>query len=42
MQDLNGLIPANSGWFLSTANAINNAGQVTGQGTINGESHAFC
>jgi len=41
IQDLNSLIPPNSGWFLSTANAINNAGQITGQGTINGESHAF-
>jgi probable HAF family extracellular repeat protein len=26
---------------LITANAINDAGQITGQGTIDGEIHAF-
>lgn len=41
MQNLNDLIPRNSGWFLATANSINNGGQITGGGTINGESHAF-
>jgi probable HAF family extracellular repeat protein len=41
MQDLNSLIPGNSGWTLSSANAINVVGQITGQGTINGEQHAF-
>jgi probable HAF family extracellular repeat protein len=41
IQDLNDLIPANSGWFLSTANAINASGQITGQGTISGQQHAF-
>jgi len=41
MQDLNDLIPANSGWTLQYANAINDDGQITGQGTINGKVHAF-
>jgi probable HAF family extracellular repeat protein len=41
MQDLNTLIPSNSGWTLSTANDINVRGQITGQGTINGQQHAF-
>jgi uncharacterized membrane protein len=29
MQDLNNLIPANSGWLLSEATAVNDAGQIT-------------
>jgi len=41
MQNLNNLIPSNSGWFLSQPNAINNRGQITGQGTINGQQHGF-
>jgi probable HAF family extracellular repeat protein len=41
MQDLNSLIPANSGWVLINANAINNVGQITGYGTRNGHNHAF-
>lgn len=41
MQDLNGLIPSDSGWLLLSANAINDHGQITGQGTINGQSHGF-
>src|SRR6266852_1906729 len=41
MQDLNKLIPAGSGWQLTVASAINNRGQITGQGNINGQSHAF-
>jgi len=41
MQDLNNLIPPNSGWSLSVAYAINKSGQITGQGTINGEQHGF-
>jgi probable HAF family extracellular repeat protein len=39
--DLNTLIPANSGWTLSSATAINDAGQIAGNGQINGQSHAF-
>ena len=41
MQDLNSLIPANSGWVLINANSINNVGQITGYGTRNGHNHAF-
>lgn len=41
MQDLNGLIPANSGWFLFNASGINNAGQIVGWGTFNGQIHGF-
>jgi probable HAF family extracellular repeat protein len=41
MQDLNSLIPANSGWVLINANAINNVGQITGYGTVGGYNHAF-
>jgi len=41
MQDLNDLIPPDSGWLLEYAFAINDVGQITGQGLINGETHAF-
>jgi probable HAF family extracellular repeat protein len=41
MQDLNSLIPSNSGWVLINANAVNNAGQITGYGTKGGYNHAF-
>jgi len=41
MQDLNSLIPANSGWTLINANSINNLGQITGYGLFNGHNHAF-
>ena len=41
MQDLNNLIPAGSGWFLSAAADINDAGQIVGNGKLNGEDHAF-
>jgi probable HAF family extracellular repeat protein len=41
IQDLNYLIPANTGWVLINANAINNVGQITGYGTINGHNRAF-
>ena len=41
MQDLNRLIPANSGWVLGQANGINDAGQIVGYGTIRGQTHAF-
>lgn len=41
MQDLNRLIPAKSGWVLSTAYAINDAGQIVGYGTHNKQQHAF-
>jgi probable HAF family extracellular repeat protein len=41
MQDLNNLIPANSGWVLINANAINTSGQIAGYGTKAGHNHAF-
>jgi probable HAF family extracellular repeat protein len=41
MQDLNTLIPANSGWSLSLARSINLREQITGQGTIGGQQHEF-
>jgi len=41
MQNLNDLIPANSGWQLQLPTGINDAGQITGQGIINGQMHAF-
>jgi probable HAF family extracellular repeat protein len=41
MQDLNSLIPKDSGWVLINANAINNVGQITGYGTRNGYNRAF-
>lgn len=41
MQDLNDLLPANSGWVLEQAAGINDNGIIVGRGTINGETHAF-
>jgi len=41
MVDLNTLTPIASGWTLSKASGINDAGQITGSGTINGFGHAF-
>ncbi|HWI69594.1 MAG TPA: hypothetical protein VNS88_14665 [Nitrospiraceae bacterium] len=41
MRDLNSLIPANSGWTLINANAINNVGQITGYGSKYGHNHGF-
>ena len=41
VKDLNSLIPANSGWVLINANAINKVGQITGYGTIHGFNRAF-
>jgi probable HAF family extracellular repeat protein len=41
MSDLNSLIPPNSGWTLSEAFGINDTGQITGTGAINGATHAF-
>jgi probable HAF family extracellular repeat protein len=39
--DLNRLIPRHSPWYLQAAESINDAGQIAGYGTINGETHAF-
>lgn len=41
MRDLNALIPGGTGWDLTGAQAINEAGQIVGSGTIGGETHAF-
>jgi probable HAF family extracellular repeat protein len=41
LQDLNDLIPKNSGWVLHVANSSNRAGQIVGYGTVNGQNHGF-
>jgi probable HAF family extracellular repeat protein len=41
MLNLNNLIPLDSGWVLSYASNINYSGQIIGNGTIDGEDHAF-
>jgi probable HAF family extracellular repeat protein len=41
MVDLNSLIDPMSGWILNQATAINESGQITGSGMIDGEMHAF-
>ena len=39
--DLNTLLPANSGWVLQDASAINSAGQILGSGTLHGTPEYF-
>jgi len=41
LQDLNTMIPPNSGWDLNHAGGMNKAGQIVGFGTINGTTHGF-
>jgi len=41
MLDLNSLLPSGSGWELTEAYGINDAGQVTGSGLFNGQVSAF-
>jgi probable HAF family extracellular repeat protein len=42
MQDLNSLIPLNSGWILDGATGINDSGQICGNGTNpSGQIDAF-
>ena len=41
MKDLNKLIAAGSGWLLLSANGINDAGQIVGEGMLNGKQHGF-
>jgi len=41
MYDLNNQLVNGSGWQLSFATQINNAGQIVGTGLINGAQHAF-
>jgi probable HAF family extracellular repeat protein len=38
--DLNTLIPSDSGWELALARGVNNRGEITGQGYLNGVGHA--
>ena len=39
--DLNSLLPPGSGWELTMALGINDAGQIVGGGTIGGQEHAY-
>jgi probable HAF family extracellular repeat protein len=41
MQDLNSLLPVGSGWTLLSATDINDYGQITGVGELNGNQRAF-
>lgn len=42
MQDLNSLLAnPNGSWVLESATAINDFGQITGYGTLDGQEHAF-
>jgi probable HAF family extracellular repeat protein len=41
LQNLNSLIPANTGWTLETATAINASGQIAGWGQFKGATRAF-
>jgi probable HAF family extracellular repeat protein len=41
MQDLNTLIPTDSGWTLNSVADINVWGQIVGTGTLNGQPHGF-
>ncbi|WP_417446260.1 DUF3466 family protein [Kangiella sp.] len=41
MKDLNDLVPCDSGWKLTEATDINNAGQIVGFGAKDGEIRAF-
>jgi probable HAF family extracellular repeat protein len=41
MIDLNSVLPPASGWFLNEGRAINDAGQIAGEGTLNGQPHGF-
>ena len=41
VRDLNELIPSNSGWVLTEARGVNDAGQIVGNGLHNGQQRAF-
>lgn len=41
LRDLNSLIPFNTGWLLSQGIAINNRGQIVGNGTYLGQARSF-
>lgn len=38
---LNALIDPLSGWVLTSGNGINDSGQITGRGLLNGQERAF-
>jgi uncharacterized membrane protein len=40
-QDLNSLVPADSGWTLQSATAINDRGEVVGRGVFHGDERGF-
>jgi len=39
--DLNTLLPPHSGWVLTEARAVNDHGQIAGQGLLDGKPCAF-
>lgn len=41
IRDLNALIPRGSGWILTEARDINDAGQIVGTGVVDGHTRAF-
>ncbi len=41
MSDLNSLLVNGAGWNLAEGHGINDAGQITGFGTFNGQTRAF-
>jgi probable HAF family extracellular repeat protein len=41
MADLNSLIDPSAGWFLLEGDGINDSGQITGYGRLNGQGHGF-
>jgi probable HAF family extracellular repeat protein len=41
ISDLNSLLPPGSGWYLLEATAINDHGQIVGNGFYNGQPHGF-
>jgi probable HAF family extracellular repeat protein len=41
IKDLNGMIPAGSGWILIEADGINASGEIVGMGTHNGQERGF-
>jgi probable HAF family extracellular repeat protein len=41
MTDLNNLIPAGSGWLLQSATGVNDAGEIVGYGTYQGQQSGF-
>ena len=41
VKNLSDLLPANSGWILNDTWGINDAGQIVGNGTLNGEPRGY-